>query len=73
MEAVSLGISVASIASILQTCIAGYRALNGSFEMADGAIALSLRFHIQEMWLRLWGRSAGVNFEDDRHNGQDDD
>lgn len=39
----------------------------------DGAVALSLRFRIQEMRLQLWGRSAGVNFEDDQHNGQDGD
>lgn len=33
IAAASLGISVTSIAFILQTCIAGYRALNGRFEM----------------------------------------
>lgn len=61
MEPVSLGISIASIASILHTCLAGYRALNTSLGLGHAAVGLNLRFRVEQMRLELWARSRGFD------------
>ncbi|KAI5861908.1 prion-inhibition and propagation-domain-containing protein [Durotheca rogersii] len=70
MEAAGFAITVASVASILQTCLEAYRGLNTALAMGDTASAINLRFRVEEMRLRLWGMSRGIYFGLD--NGSED-
>ncbi|KAJ0415340.1 prion-inhibition and propagation-domain-containing protein [Aspergillus carlsbadensis] len=60
MEPVSVAISVASLASVFQTCIAAYNGLTAAIAIGDTALSLEIRFRVEGMRLNLWGKSRGL-------------
>lgn len=60
---VGLAVGVASLASIFQTCLHGYRTLNHAMEIGNTAVTLNIRFRVEELRLYLWGRSWGLAIE----------
>ena len=63
MEPASFAIAVASVSSVLQTCLHGYRALNVALASSDCSLTLNVRFRLEECRLYLWGRSRGLSQE----------
>ncbi|PMD31611.1 hypothetical protein L207DRAFT_519377 [Hyaloscypha variabilis F] len=59
-SAIGLGIGIASIVSIFETCLHGYRTLTTAIAMGDAAVTLGIQFQIEESRLFLWGRNWGL-------------
>ncbi|KAF8852131.1 hypothetical protein BDZ45DRAFT_600402 [Acephala macrosclerotiorum] len=60
MDPISFTIGVASVASIFQTCLHGYRSLNTAMAMGDAALTLNVQFRVEELRLKMWGRNWGL-------------
>ncbi|KIW94566.1 uncharacterized protein Z519_04542 [Cladophialophora bantiana CBS 173.52] len=60
MDPISFAVTTASLASVLQTCLHGYRALNVALTSSDCSLTLSVRFRLEECRLYLWGRNWGL-------------
>ncbi|OQE34327.1 hypothetical protein PENCOP_c022G01044 [Penicillium coprophilum] len=60
MEPVSLAISVASLGSVFQTCIAAFNCLTDAMRIGSTALSLEIRFRVEAMRLNLWGKSRGL-------------
>ncbi|TVY84371.1 hypothetical protein LSUE1_G003762 [Lachnellula suecica] len=75
MDPISFSIGVASVASIFQTCLHGYRTLNTAMEIGDDALTLNVQFRVEELRLYLWGRNWGLlaNSELEEQSGSDSD
>lgn len=71
MDPISFGIGIASIASIFQTCIHGYRTLNTAMEIGENALTLNVQFRVEELRLYLWGRHWGLIRESSKSRGKD--
>lgn len=63
MEAIGFTIGVASIASLFQTCLHGYRSLNTAMAIGNTALTLNIQFRVEELRLYLWGRNWGLVIE----------
>ena len=61
MDPVSFTITLASLSSIFQTCLAAYDCLADALAMGDTALGLEIRFRIETMRMRLWGESQGFS------------
>ncbi|KAJ5819505.1 hypothetical protein N7474_005096 [Penicillium riverlandense] len=61
MEPVSFAISVASLGSVFQTCIAAYNCLTDAMRIGNTALSLEIRFRVEAMRLNLWGKSRGLS------------
>jgi len=60
MDPFSLSVGIASIASVFQTCLHGYRTLNTAMAIGDNALTLNVQFRVEELRLYLWGRNWGL-------------
>lgn len=72
MDPFSLTVGIASIASVFQTCLHGYRTLNTAMSIGDNALTLNVQFRVEELRLYLWGRNWGLVKEPAKAKNEED-
>ena len=65
MDPASLAISVVTLSSVFQTCLAAYGCVTDALAIGDTALGLEIRFRVEAMRIRLWGESQGLGFVTD--------
>lgn len=60
MEVAGFAIGAASVASIFQTCVHGYRTLDTAMKLGNSIVTLNIQFRIEGIRLLMWGRYWGL-------------